>query len=109
MQKIVTVDVFKHVLNSHLNYDYSWLGTIISYQNSYAYVNAGFYVTFDKEKLSFQGKPRIIFGGLGLEMVSCLQYVPAYDLKLSKTKIFHLRKYVLSFIKYYWFGQGFVI
>eukprot|EP00112_Aurelia_sp_Birch-Aquarium-sp1_P026163 Seg91.7 transcript_id=Seg91.7/GoldUCD/mRNA.D3Y31 product="Xanthine dehydrogenase" protein_id=Seg91.7/GoldUCD/D3Y31 len=37
-------------------------------QNSYAYVNAGFYASFDKEKLAFKGKPRIIVGGLGLKM-----------------------------------------
>ncbi|XP_065067041.1 uncharacterized protein LOC135692714 isoform X3 [Rhopilema esculentum] len=38
-------------------------------QNSYGYVNAGFYATFDKSKLLFTKKPRLIFGGVGLEML----------------------------------------
>jgi len=42
-------------------------------QNSYGYVNAGFYAQFDDGELRFKGKPRLYFGGIGLKRTKAIE------------------------------------
>eukprot|EP00795_Rhopilema_esculentum_P002081 gene2081-17651_t len=57
-------------------------------QNSYGYVNAGFYAAFDKSNMLFTEKPRLVFGGVGLAMVRATELENFLDGKRAVNEVF---------------------